>query len=311
MKLFQGIILILIALAVIVVSQSLFIVDQREQALVLQLGRPVGDVKGPGLHWKLPLIQEVHRFDRRILSVDPEPEQMVLSSKQQKTSQPEDKGGDNDSILSDISSEPIIVDTFARYRITDPLMFMKSLQTVARANQNLENIMNGATRDVLGNKTLQQLLSPMRTQIMEDVRSRVNNTIMNDEMGIELVDIRIVRTDLTKKSEERTVNRMISDFSKRATETRSKGEEQALQIRSTAEKERSVLLAEAERDAQITRGEGDKIAIKTYADAFNKDEEFYGFFRSMEAYRNTLADPDTRLILSPDSDFFKHFKSGQ
>ena len=305
MKLFYGIALILLAVVIVGASQSLFVVDQRQQALVLQLGKPVGTVKEPGLHWKIPLVQEVRRFDRRVLSVDPEPEQMVLSAAQ---SPKEDDPKNDDALLTDVSSEPIIVDTFARYKITDPLMFLKTFQTVQRANQNLENIMNGATRDVLGNTTLQGLLSDKRAHIMEDIRTRVNRTITNDQMGIELVDVRIVRTDLTPKSEERTVNRMISDFSKRATETRSEGEEHALEIRSTAEKERSVLLAEAERDAQIVRGEGDKIEIKTYADAFNKDKDFYGFTRSMEAYKNTLADPETRLILSPDSAFFKHFR---
>ncbi|MCB9989709.1 MAG: protease modulator HflC [Rhodospirillales bacterium] len=309
MKLLHGVILIVLALVIVGTSQALFTVDQREQAIVLQLGKPMGEVKGPGLHWKIPLVQEVRTFDRRVLPVDPQPEQMVLSANQavEMSDKPEDAAA-NKVLMDDVSSEPIIVDTFARYRITDPLMFMKTLQTVVRANQNLENIMNGATRDVLGNTTLQQLLSPKRAQIMEDIRGRVNRTIAKDEMGIELVDIRIVRTDLTKKSEERTVNRMISDFSKRATETRSEGEERALEIKSTAEKERSVLLAEAQRDSQIIRGEGDKIAIKTYAEAFNKDKDFYGFTRSMEAYKNTMANPETRLILSPDSEFFKHFK---
>ena len=142
---------------------------------------------------------------------------------------------------------------------------------------------------------------------MTDIQKRVNSGIKQDELGIEIVDVRIVRADLTPELRQSTVRRMISELKERATETRAKGEERALEIRSTAEKERAVILAEAERDSQKTRGQGDKKAITIYADAYNKDTEFYDFTRSMEAYKNTLATPDTRLILSPDSDFFKYF----
>lgn len=310
MKPIFGIILIVLALGVIGASQALFTVDQREQAIVLQIGQPVGEVKGPGLHWKIPVVQDVRRFDRRILSIDPQPEQMVISSDKQSplvtgamaaapvaTMAAEDSGG-----------EPIIVDTFARYRIVDPLMFMKTLRTVQAANQRLENIMNASTRGVLGNTTLRELLSEDRAAIMDDIRTRVNKKITADALGIELIDIRIVRADLTQDLRTSTVRRMISSLKERATETRAKGEERALQIRSTAEKERTVLLAETQRDSQIIRGEGDQVAIKTYTTAFNKDKDFYGFVRSLEAYKNTLANPETRLILSPDSAFFKYFK---
>ncbi len=308
MKLFHGILLIIVAVVFVGISQSLFTVDEREQAIVLQLGKPVGEIKGPGLHWKIPLVQDVRRFERWILSVDPQPEQMVISSDRKRKAGAEDDPAAQIIMDGDVSGEPIIVDTFARYRITDPLMFMKTLRTVHAANQRLENIMDDATRGVLGNRTLSELLSAEREAIMEDIRMRVNKKISQDELGIELIDIRIVRADLTPELRASTVRRMISELKERATETRAKGEELALEISSTAEKERAVILAEAERDAQITRGNGDKIAIKTYADAFNKDKDFYGFMRSMEAYKNTLADPETRLILSPDSAFFKHFK---
>jgi membrane protease subunit HflC len=146
---------------------------------------------------------------------------------------------------------------------------------------------------------------------MQDIRRRVNRKIQQDELGIEIIDVRIVRADLTNELRTSTVRRMQSELQERATETRAKGEELAKEIRAIAEKERTVILANAERDAQILRGEGDKTAIKIYADAFNKDKEFYGFMRSMEAYKNTLADPETRLILSPDNDFFKYFESGR
>lgn len=311
MKPQYAMILIVLAAALIGVSQSLFTVDEREQAILLQLGQPVGDVKGPGLHFKIPVVQDVRRFDSRILSVDPPPEQMVISSSSdsplvagQEGIVVEESGRGRDVV----SGEPIIVDTFTRYRITDPLMFMKTLRTVYAASQRIENIMDDTTRSVLGRTTLRQLLSEDRTRIMEEIRTRVNEKVKQDNLGIEVIDARIVRADLTPELRASTVRRMISELRERATETRAKGEERALEIRSTAEKERVVILAEAQRDAQIIRGEGDEVAIKTYAEAFNKDKDFYDFIRSMEAYRNTLATPETRLILSPNSAFFKYFK---
>lgn len=306
MKMKQGIFLIIIGIGIVFAAMTMFTVDQREQAIVLQLGQPVGDIKGPGLHFKIPVVQEVRRFDRRILSVDPPPAQMVIASTMDPNlkQEAEDTGRNNSSSAS---GEPIIVDTFARYRISDPLRFMKTLRTIPDANQRLESIMNDATRTVLGKRTLRELLSPERAAVMQAIRARVNKKIEDDRLGIEIVDIRIVRADLTPELRQSTVRRMISELKERATETRAKGEEKALEIRSTAEKERTVIMAEAERDAQILRGEGDKEAIRTYANAFNKDKDFYGFIRSMEAYRNTLANPDTRLILSPDSEFFRYF----
>ncbi len=307
-----------LAVVIFILAQSLFIVDEREQAIVLQLGQPVGDLRNPGLHLKLPLVQEVRRFDRRILAVDPPPEQVVIASNtvtrpQQKTEDKEDISAnpnpDAPPPIQNVSGEPIIVDSFARYRITDPLQFLKTLRDVKGANDRLENILDDATRTVLGQTTLKDLLSDGRDQVMTNIKNRVNKNIEADKLGIEIVDVRIVRADLTAELRDSTVRRMISELKERATETRALGEERALEIRSTADKERAILLAEATREAQVTRGEGDNEAIKIYANAFNKDKEFYGFVRSMEAYRATMADPDTRLILSPDSDFVRFFQS--
>lgn len=304
------IVLAVFAVGLIAASQIFFIVDQREQAIVLQLGQPVGDVNGPGLHVKIPVIQNVQYFDRRILSVDPAPEQVVISSvdigpvPEEETEEEKTARGQS---IANVTGEPIILDTFARYKIIDPLQFLKTLRTIREANARIENVLNDATRAELGKTSLQQLLSPARTSVMRDIQRRVNSSVKNDNWGIEIVDVRIVRADLTADLRTSTVRRMISELKERATETRAKGEERALEIRSTAEKERTVLIAEAQRDASIIKGEGDKDAIKTYADAFNKDKEFYSFIRSMEAYKNTLADPATQLILSPNSEFFKHF----
>jgi membrane protease subunit HflC len=305
MKLKSTILLVILGLVIVGVSQSLFTVDETEQAIVLQLGKPKGDVKGPGLHFKIPVVQEVRYFDRRILSVDPEPEQMVVSSIGHDFVGNVRQDSEEEGVI--VSGEPIIVDTFARYRISDPLQFMKTLRTTYHANQRLESIMDEATRSVLGNIALGELLSEERTTIMNDIAKRVNNKMEEASLGIEIVDIRIVRADLTPELRHSTVRRMISELLERATETRAKGEEQALEISSTAEKEREIILANAERDAQITRGQGDNEAIKTYAKAFNKDKDFYSFIRTMEAYRSSLANPETRFILSPDSQFFRYF----
>lgn len=307
-------ILAIVAIGLIGASQVFFIVDQREQAIVLQLGEPVGDINGPGLHVKIPVIQTVQYFDKRILSVDPAPEQVVISSVDigiESEEDTEEQKQQRKSTIANVTGEPIILDTFARYKIIDPLKFLKTLRTVSAANSRLENILNDATRAELGKTSLQQLLSPARAYVMGDIQKRVNDNVQKDNLGIEIVDVRIVRADLTPELRTSTVRRMVSELQKRATETRSKGKELALEITSTAEKERTVLLAEAQRDASILKGEGDKEAIKIYAEAFNKDKEFYSFIRSMEAYKNTLADPGTQLILSPDSEFFKHFDDGR
>ncbi|QQG36736.1 MAG: protease modulator HflC [Micavibrio aeruginosavorus] len=300
-----GFVFILLSLAVIGLSQSLFTVDEREQAIVLHLGEPVGEIKQPGLHFKIPVVQDVRRFDARILAVDPPPEQIVISSSQRRSD------GQTTTDEGIASGEPIIVDTFARYRISDPLKFMKTLRTENAAYDRIQGIMNEATRAVLGKRTLKDLLSTTRGAIMADIRTRVNSQIERDNLGIEIVDIRIVRADLTPALRQSTVSRMISELKERATETRAKGEERALEIRSTAEKERTVLLAEAQKESQILRGNGDNEAIKTYAEAMGKDQEFYNFIRSLEAYRNSMANSDTRLILSPDNAFFRHFQNGQ
>lgn len=325
-------------LAVIVASMSMFTVDQTQQAIVLQLGQPKGEMRAPGLHFKIPLIQEVRYFDRRVLSVDPAPEEMVIASSlivrpMEPEATPEtpaeeitDEAATDETSteetaepevaaapvvvppMEDVSGEPIIVDSYARYRITDPLQFLKTLRNVDNANKRVESIIDEATRTVLGKTTLKELLSQDRTRVMAEINTRLKRKIAEDKLGIEIVDVRIVRADLGESLRESTVRRMISEMNEQATETRSKGEELATEIRARADKERTVILAEAEQQAQVMRGEGDREAIQTYSAAFNKDTEFYSFMRSMEAYRNTLADPETRMILSPDSEFFKYFE---
>jgi membrane protease subunit HflC len=306
-----GIALLVCAFALIGLSASMFTVNQTEQALVLQLGQPVGAVQNPGLHFKLPFVQEVRRFDRRILSVDSSPVQMVISSTRVPARAQAEDGVTDDEGVQIVSGEPIIVQTFARYRITDPLKFLKTLRTVYDADQRVEGIMNDAARTAMGKSTLAELLSPQRDAIMDRIRDAMNEKIKEDNLGIEIVDIRIVRADLTPELRQSTVRRMNSELKARATKTRAEGEQRALEIRATADKESTVLLADARRKAQAMRGEGDKEAIRIYGEAFSKDRDFYEFTRSLEAYRNTLASPDTRLILSPDSEFLQYLRRSQ
>lgn len=309
------ILIVVLGVLIVGVTQSVFIVDQRQQAIKLLFGRPDGDandpesfIKKPGLHFKIPFIHSVQYFDRRILSVDPPSAQVVIASASlpEEEADMEGNGGEN---FQKVSGEPIIVDTFARYKIIDPLQFMKTLRTIDQANGRLENILNDATRTVLGKTSLKDLLSDKRGDVMSRILQSVNRVTQQDQLGIEIVDVRIVRADLTSDLRASTVRRMISELKERATETRAKGEERALEIRSTANKEREVILAEAQRDSEIIRGEGDKEAIQTYADAFNKDKDFYAFYRSTEAYKNALANKETTLVIQPDSDFFKYFST--
>jgi membrane protease subunit HflC len=169
--------------------------------------------------------------------------------------------------------------------------------------------MGNVTRNVLGQTTLREILSEKRSEIMLTIRDEVNRAMKDGGFGVEIVDIRIVRADLTQKLRASTVNRMITERRQAATETRARGREKALEIRSTAEKEKTVLLANAQRDSQIIRAEGDKEAIRIYAKAFNRDPSFYAFLRSMEAYGNVLDSEETQMILSPDSEFLRYFKN--
>jgi len=298
------IIAIIVAVILIGLSLSVFTVDERKTAIVLQFGQPKQVYTTAGLKVKLPFpIQNVRYFDKRILEVDPAPRRVNISSD---SNSPLLKGDDVDvALIEEVSGEPIIVDTFARYKITDPLLFLKRLQTEARARQQIENVMDSATRDVLGGSTLREILSPARGDLMVRIRDRVNMEM--EPRGVEIVDIRIVRADLTERLQTSTVNRMITERNEVATKTRSNGKEKALEITSTADKERTVLLANAQKTAQILKGEGDKAATEIYNKAYNRDAGFYAFTRSMEAYKKSMGTKgETKMILSPDAAFLRY-----
>jgi len=288
----------------------LFTIDQTKQAIVLRFGEPVKVHSTAGLKLKLPWpIETVSYFDRRILDVDPRPERVNLSSERgNPIAEAAKQAGITEPVLrpDQQGGMPVIVNTYARYKINDPLLFLQRLGTEENAENRIESVMNSATRDVLGKATLADILSPRRVQLMEAIRDRVNAEMK--PRGVEIVDIRIIRADLTEQLRESTVNRMITERTEQATETRASGQQKAVQIKAQAERERTVILAEAQRDAQTIRGDGDNQAIKLYAAAFNRDPSFYAFWRSMEAYRNSLATKDTQLVLSPDTPFLKYLR---
>lgn len=279
------ILLFILAAAVFMAAQAFFIVPQTQQAIVFQFGDPVAKYTEPGLKFKTPQVQTVMYFDKRVLDVDPEAEEVILADQKR-----------------------IVVDTFARYRITDMLTFYTALATESQANARLNNIINSTMRSVLGNATLTELLSEKRGDLMARIKTQVNKAV--SRMGIEIVDVRIGRADLPAQTSQSIYARMRTEREREAAEFRAQGQEQAQQIKSKADKERTILLAEAEKQAQTLRGEGDEAASRTYATAYGRDPKFYSFYRSMQAYKDSLPGTDTTLVLKPDSDFFKYFNQG-
>lgn len=267
--------------AMVILLSSVFIVHETEQVIVLQFGDPVRVVQEPGLNFKTPLIQELVRYEKRVLNIDPPVERVLLRDQR-----------------------PINVDTFARYTITDPLEFYKNLRSEGQALPVLYNMINSVVRNEVGNVLLQDILSDKRINIMTRISDQITTNARR--FGIEVVDVRIGRADLPDRIMQAVYNRMRSEREAQAKKERAEGQKQAQQIRATAEKERTIALAEAEKQAQQIRGVGDEEAIRIYADAYGKDARFYNFYRSLEAYRNTLSKKDTRFVLSPDNKFLQY-----
>lgn len=275
--------LILVAVLAVVVMQSVFLVRETEQAMVIQFGDPVQRYTTPGLKFKIPMIQSVQFFDRRALDVETVPEEVILADQKR-----------------------IVVDTFARYRITDMLAFYRALASEQQAETRLNNIINSTVRSTMGNATLNELLSEKRDTLMLSIKTQVDAAVAR--MGIQIIDVRIVRADLPEQTSQAIYARMRTEREREAAEFRAQGQEQAQTIKAQADKERTILVAEAEKQAQTLRGQGDESAINIYAAAFKRDPEFYNFYRTMEAYRASLPGDNTTLILKPDSGFFDMFK---
>jgi len=265
-----------------VLANSVYIVNQAEQAIVLQFGEPVRLVKEPGLKFKIPFIQNVTLYDTRLLNLDPPAQEVVLNDKKR-----------------------LDVDSFTRYKIVDPLKFYQTVRTEPIARGKLEEIVNSSVRKILGRITLQELLSQQRTEIMRDISNAVK--VDAAQIGVSVADVRIRRADLPIEVLQAINARMKTERERDAKEFRAQGQQQAQQIRAKADKERTIIIAEAEKQAQITRGQGDETAIKIWNDAAGTDPEFYAFYRSLEAYKTSLGDGEAELVLSPDSEFFNYF----
>jgi membrane protease subunit HflC len=270
-------------LLLLVAGSSLYVVGQTEQAIILRLGAHRATVKDPGLHLKLPLIEDVVRYDVRLLPLDPPDEQIILGDQKR-----------------------VVVDTYTRWRIADPLKFYQAVRTETQARAQLTQIVSSAMRRVLGQVMLPSILSEERSHIMEQILQEVAERA-DKELGIHVADVRIRRADLPDETSQAIYDRMKSERERQAKEVRAQGYEAAQQIRARAERERTVILAEAQRQAQIYRGQGDAEANRLYAEAFGKDPQFFALYRSLQAYRTALGDNSTTMVLSPDSDFFRFF----
>jgi membrane protease subunit HflC len=252
--------------------------------VVIQLGEPVRTVREPGLYGKLPFVQEVLYFDRRILDYDAQPRELLTVDKQQ-----------------------LVVDNYARFRIIDPLQYYRTVRNEAGAQSRLDDILYSNVRETLGRHTLREIVSEKRAELLEQVTKRSDENARG--YGIEVIDVRVKRVDLPEKNEQNVFSRMRTERERLAKKFRAEGEEEARKITSGADKDVRILMADARRQADIERGTGDAQAVKIFADAYGRDPGFYEFVRTLEAYRKTLGE-GTTLILSPSSQFFRLLKEG-
>ena len=272
----------IIVVIAVAVYQALFVVQEVNQAIVLQFGDPKKIITKPGLNVKIPFIQNVVYLDRRVLNLDNPPEEVIAADQKR-----------------------LIVDAFARFKIVDPLKFYISVGNERVARSRLATIINSRIRSVLGTQELATLLSTDRAVHMGTIQNDVNTEAQN--FGITIVDVRIKRADLPQANSEAIFKRMQTEREREAKEFRAQGAEMAAKITSTADKEVTVILANANKESEIMRGEGDGKRNQIFADAFGRDPQFFGFYRAMQSYEKALIGGDTSMILSPDSDFFKFF----
>ncbi len=276
--------LVVLGLGGVALYLSAFIVHQNEQALVLQFGQFVRKEQDPGLKWKIPVLQQVVFFDKRILDIDNEPQTVTVADKKQ-----------------------LVVDSFARYRITDPLRFYQRLNNELNARQQLGIVLDSSLRLVLGSSSIEEVVRDDRQKLMEEIQQRVN-TVAGD-YGVEIVDVRIMRADLPQKIGDSVFERMKTERHQEAARFRAEGEEQLRRIKAEADRRVTIIRANAMRDAELLRGEGDAERNRIFADAYGKDADFFAFYRSMQAYEQGLKSGDTRMVISPDSEFFRYFNS--
>lgn len=282
--------LLILGVAVIVigliVKGAAFTILETEQVIVMQFGEPKKVYTEPGLHWKIPIVQDLARYDKRVLNLDPPVEKLLLADQKR-----------------------LLVDAFSRYRIADPLLFFQTVRTEGTVRQRLGGIVNASLREVLGTTTLATMLSDERESLLERIGEIVNKQAQS--FGIEIVDVRIRRADLPDEVSQQVYDRMKSEREREAKEFRAQGFEVAQRIKASADREATVIKAEAQRESEILRGQGEGDRTRILNDAFGKDSDFFNFYRSMQAYEGSLADDKTYMVLSPNSDFFKFFEESQ
>jgi len=286
LNLIGGTLAVLALLALIIAYGALFTVHQTEQAIVVRFGEPIRVVEAPGLNFKMPLLDSVITIDRRILDLE-NPAQEVIAA----------------------DGERLVVDAFARYRVVDPLKFYQSIGAIEGANSRLSGFLNSALRRVLGSSRKIEIVRDRRAQLMAEVRRQLGDAAK--PFGIEVVDARIRRADLPDQNSQAVYQRMQTERQRQAAEFRAQGSQRAAEIRAKADRDVTVLIAEAQSKGEQVRGEGDAERNRIFAEAFGRDPDFFSFYRSMQAYEAGLRSGDTRLLLRPDSDFFRYFGNPQ
>ncbi len=280
------ILLSFIVVLTVLAYNSLFFVEQRVQSLILQFGEPIRVIKEPGLNFKIPLAQNVVKFDKRILLFDNSAEEIIAADKKR-----------------------LIVDAFVRYKIIDPLKFYQTVRFEAALNNRLGSVVNNSLRAVLGKVPLEAVISDRRELLMQEVSELVSARAT--QFGISIEEVRIKKADLPSENSEAIYRRMQTERQQEAAQIRAVGNEKARFITAESEKQKTVLLAEAQRDSDILRGEGDAEKNKILGKAFNQDPDFFAFYRAMQAYSKALTEGDTTMVLSPKSDFFEFFGNAE
>lgn len=280
----------ILAIVVFVGLQSVFTVNEREQALVLQFGEPVRSVNAPstpnpGLHFKLPFVNQVLLFDKRNIEFDMQPEEIQASDQVR-----------------------LVVDAFLRYRVVDPLRFYQTVRDEQGAQLRLRSIMDDSLRGVIASIPSQDVISGQRAALMERVQTAVEEQVANQQLGIEVVDVRILRADLPQQIAERVFQRMRSEREQEAARIRAEGEQQATEIRADADRQATIIQAEARAESERIRGEGDAQRNAIYAEAYGRDQEFFQFYRTMQSYELAIQE-GTPIVIPPNSDFFEYFQS--
>lgn len=274
--------IVIAVIALLFIYGGIMIVDETEQVVIVQLGKPVRNITEPGLNFKIPFLQTATYFEKRLLEYDSAPNTILTEDKKN-----------------------LILDNYAQWRIRDPLKFMQTMRTEALAQPRLDDIIYSSLRVQLGTHLMHEIVSTMRDSLMHKVTLNANETA--NEYGIEIVDVRIKRADLPKENERAVFDRMMAERQRMAKQFRSEGEEEAVKIRAETDKDREIILADAYKLTQVLRGEGEAAAIRIYAKAFQADPDFYEFSRTMEAYE-VIFDEQTKLVLTPESELLRYLK---